>query len=210
MVDVRKLANLAYTPPDSGFPDRVKEKIDGAVYGGLSQIWRGMVKVAASGFGKGVLLTAAIVIGGAAVAWGLVAGAGALVSASGVAATADTGLMLGASKAVGFLLSGLGAATLAIGGAFGAIADVKKHQGRINEEVARTQAMQFAKARSGQLSKDKQYPLDVDTERRFGNRNEHATPAHGNGYTVNEPPCDTWCQQEEQRRTDRDIATRAV
>jgi hypothetical protein len=205
-VDIRKIANLAYTPPDTGFPDRVKEKIDGVVYGTYAKIWRGMVKVAASGFGKGVLLTAAIAIGGAAVAWGYMAEAGSL----GAGATIDTGIMHGATKAIGFLLSGFGAATLAVGGALGAVADMWKHHNRISEEVAYMQAKQFTQARSGNISKDKQYALDVDAERRFGNRNEHATSAHANGYVVNEPQCDSFCQQEEQRRADRDIATRAV
>ncbi len=214
---VQDIQNLVYTPPDTGVPDRVKETIDNAVLSGFSKLWRGMVQVAASGFGKGVLLAAVVVIGAVAVAHGFMAGADMMsMGASSVSPTVGTGLEIGAREAVAFLFdSGLGYATLGMGGAFGAIADVMKHKNRITEEIARSQAKQFEVARSHQKAPSVGLSAgapEVETSYKGYKQptNGKAAKSVATALTMQaEPQCDSWCQQEESKRAAREIVGKA-
>ncbi len=208
--------NLAYTVPDTGLPDKVKDAVDNAVYSGFGKLWRGFVQVAASGFGKGVLLTAAVVIAGAAVAFGFQAGAGTLLSeVTGVSPTVATGFEIGARKAIAFLFgSGLGFATLGVGGALGAVADMKKHNDRINEDMAKVQAKQFEMARSGHKEPAKAQTVPAPETSYTGSKqptNGRAAKSVATALTLQgEPDCDTHCQREEERRALREIVGRAL
>ncbi len=214
-MDVRSLQNLAYTPPDTGFPDRVKEAVDNKVYSGISKVWRGMLQVASSGFGKGLLLTAAIVLGVAALVTGSMAYAGMIDIGNGVLATFDTGVKIGINNAIGFLKSGFGLATLGIGGALGAVADVRKHQNKMSAEAAQAEARQLEIARALQQAPDvttQQQPAPA-VEPKF-RQPTNGKAAASLASAVTKPweaeECGTFCQQEKLRRARSEIVGKAL
>ena len=136
----------------------MQEKIDGAVGAGIKKVWHGMLAVAASGFGKGLLIAAGLAAAGAMLTFGAGAAAGAITdSLTGVPITVDTAVKGGLSWAANFLTSPLGLVYMGAGGAMGAVADAKKHQGRITEHVAKEEAARLAKERESAISK----PLSI-------------------------------------------------
>jgi len=117
---------------------------------------------AASGFGKGVLYTAAAVLVSAAVIFGFGASMGEITlgSASGLTTTATTGhgIMIGIGQGLRFLTEGPGLALMAVGGVVGNV--VRKH--RESAEVAAFQAGQVAKERELALSRRKEKTVEKD------------------------------------------------
>jgi hypothetical protein len=105
-----------------------------------------MLQVAASGFGKGILITLAVVTVALAVSMGYSDFAKNLPS--------ETGIMRGLATAFQFFGSGLGLATLAIGGTLGAVADTHRRQNAITAEMARQQAQDFTLARDLSAAKN--------------------------------------------------------
>lgn len=92
------------------------------------KLWLGTLSVMASGFGKGLLAAAAVVV----VASIFLSGMGAVNAGMAFA----TGASAGITEGLAFLASGAGFGALAIGGTLGAVVETGKHQGRLRSEVA--------------------------------------------------------------------------
>lgn len=134
--------------PRIGMPDVLKEKYDSMLKRTGRKLWRTILQVAASGFGKGVLLMAAAVTLGFAGYYGLVGYAGDLPGpALGLSSTLEQGIMHGIGQGLGFLGKGIGLLTLAIGGTLGAVNETRKTQNKLTAEIARAEAQEFALAR---------------------------------------------------------------
>ncbi len=132
-----------------GIPERVESEYNAMLKNVGRKLWSGVIKVAATGFGKGMLTSAAIVL----VGFALVSGFGAV----GLGASFASGIGPGLSAAGNLLLgSWLGAATLAIGGTLGAVSDVRKHTNKLTAEMARVEAEGYAIARETNLIRDMQ------------------------------------------------------
>lgn len=150
--NLRRQFPSAYNNPQPkiGIPDLVKIKYDQAVHSAGRKVWKTTQQVAASGFGKGALIMAGVVLLGLAIAFGFGAYAGALTvpSVAGmVNATVGQGIGIGLSQAGNLLIHPIGWLLMAAGGAVGAVIDVRKHHNRMNAEIARTQAEQYARIR---------------------------------------------------------------
>jgi len=116
--------------------DVVEQKYNDALKSVGKSLWNGMGKFFASGFGKGLLITAGVVLLGAAITFGFAASMG-LVTGSWVAgntvmavfpATVAQGIEFGLGQAMQFLLHPLGLMTLGLGGTVGAVAKVRREQ----------------------------------------------------------------------------------
>lgn len=111
--------------------DGVQEVIDDAAKAVGKKTMRGFGAVATGGFGKGLLLTALIIVGLMAIGGGIFG--------------FDAGLTLGEAVLTGItngivsLFSPGGLTALGIGGTIGAISDVRKQQNKINAELAQTE-----------------------------------------------------------------------
>lgn len=206
MVDIRAIQNLGYEHPDTGFPDRVKDAVDRQVVKGISKLWRGVVQVAASGFGKGVLITAALVLA----AGMMIGGADAIISG----ALVEAGVKEGIGRAFGFLLSGGGIITLLAGGALGSVADTQKYQDRITADMAKLEARQLEKARDGEIEK----PVSVQPEREKTVQNKFQQPGNGraaksvaNAFATGDITLESngFAQREAEQRIARAIAAKA-
>lgn len=115
------------------------------------KLWRGLVQVTESGFGKGMLVTAGVVIGGAALLFGFGAGAGLLktsvILGNTVLSTSQTtigsGLGFGLSYATHFLTSFAGLLTLAAGGVVGNAVDAHKEPKKLSVAQAQDLAKEY-------------------------------------------------------------------
>ncbi|MGE0754749.1 MAG: hypothetical protein AB7L92_06275 [Alphaproteobacteria bacterium] len=221
MVDIRAIQNLGYEHPDTGIPDEVKNRIDDAVASGLNKAWRGMLQVAASGFGKGVLIAAAITL-----AAGMIIG-GADATISG--ALVEAGVKEGFLHAVNFLTHGAGLLTLAVGGAIGAVADARSHQGRITEQMAKDEAarLEIARARGNQQMQEREseirkhttppaveYARTESIERKFkeptnGRAAKSVASAVNIGEVNLDPVASSYAQREKERRLARQAISKA-
>jgi hypothetical protein len=152
MPDIQEL--LAAKTYPKGLPDYLAEKAGEATDAVGRKLKRGLAQVAVSGFGKGALLTAGVLIAGAAIAFGFGAYAGEITTAGGTLATVEQGLLIGVSYAMRILTSGYGLIAMAIGGTLGAVSDTRKHQNKITAEVARAEAIEFARLRELQQVKE--------------------------------------------------------
>lgn len=167
--DIRALQEAAYSThvDEGGLSDLIKERYDSAVRNAGKRVWRGMMAVAASGFGKGVMLTALVIVAASALLAGAGVDAGNLFNlvgtdlASAVPMTMEQGIGLGINRGISTLFQGIGMAAMAFGGALGAIADVRKRQNRISEDVARQQAMNYELARQQHIAQEQQVQPDV-------------------------------------------------
>jgi len=99
-----------------GIPGNVQRILDDAAVSTGKKIWNGMVHAAATGFGKGIILTALIIIGVTALQGGFIAPA--LFGTAG-------GIMMG------------------IGGLLGMVMDIRQHQSKISADVAKAEAAAF-------------------------------------------------------------------
>lgn len=155
--------SLSFIEPEVGIPDRIKASYDAMVKAAGKKLWQGLVKVAAGGFGKGLLITAGIVLLGGALMFGFGAATGALaIGSAALPATLSQGIAIGLSQAGNLLFSSFGAALLGIGGALGAVNSVRKHHNMINEEIARAEAEAYARAREEARGKAMQRTQDPD------------------------------------------------
>ncbi len=133
---VRQQYASAFVTPSHPLSDALQRKADLSLKGAGKALWRGMAQVAASGFGKGLLITAGLFILASGLGQGFAFYAGSKLFADGLA--------VGAGAAVQFLFSSLGGLTaLAIGGTLGAVADVKLTQNRITAELAQAEANNY-------------------------------------------------------------------
>lgn len=210
MADTKAIQDLAYQHPDTGFPDRVKERIDSAISSALTKVWRGFLQVAVSGFGKGVLITAAAVLAISMMSGGAAAFIGYIPAALGSAATVDTGVKMGLAAGFHFLTSVGGLITLLAGGALGSVADTQKYQDRINADMAKAEAARFEQARSQTVAKSV-------TLQKLGEQspkkptNGRAANSVADAFAKGELPVkfNGHAEREEERRAAREIVGRA-
>jgi len=136
---------------DTGIPDRAKEWVDARVQNAGATIYGGGLAVLSSGFGKGVLITAAIATFGIVT---MAVAAPAMVFAPEVLAAGVTlaqSITTGLTVAGNFLLGYTGGiALLATGGAIGSLAEAHTENTRISKEAAITQAALYAKLRESE------------------------------------------------------------
>ncbi|MFW0776617.1 MAG: hypothetical protein ACN2B6_02735 [Rickettsiales bacterium] len=158
--------SLSFVDPHVGIPDQFKDAYDRAVKHHSSRLWKKVLKFAASGFGKGLIATAAIVVIGGA----LLAAAGTTMGLSSIAgislmtemplgaaaaqATVGEAIGAGLTAAGNFLWSAGGVTALAIGGTLGAVSNVRMHQNMLTADLARVEAESFARLREENLAKE--------------------------------------------------------
>ena len=134
-------------PYDQGLLDSVQESIDSRVHGGLKAMARGSLEVLSSGFGKGLLITAAIatvaIVAGAVIAPGILFGAE--WAGIGAGKAVEYGLLTAGNWLLG---SGGGVALLAAGGVAGSMAAAHGENTRINKEAAAAQAAMYSQLRA--------------------------------------------------------------
>ena len=134
---------------ERGLPDDVKEWIDDKVYGAGKSMYRGLLQLLASGFGKGAMVSATLLTVGivaATVAGISIPVAGAVTGAT-VAQSVETGLI-----AAGNYLFGHGAALLAAGGIVGAVTETQREYAKMNADMANEQAKHYAALRTQTFS----------------------------------------------------------
>lgn len=154
--------DIAYSSSKTGIPDTIKEAYDESLKSAGKKLWRTTLRVAASGFGKGLLLTAGITILAGAMFFGMGAAAGmitvsgAYAGAAGATATIGEGISIGLATAGNLLLGTgwIGAAILGIGGALGAVSDVRKHQNGLTADMARAEAEIYSRRREENLERE--------------------------------------------------------
>lgn len=108
--------------------DLVKNATDERMSTGMRGIWQRVRETGWSGFGKGVLLTAAIVIGVVALFSGFKGGNSDMSINGSLITTFENGLGHGISLALDFLTSGLGMVTMAVGGTLGVASNIMQDQ----------------------------------------------------------------------------------
>lgn len=171
-IEIEKLQSAAYEGTSNTLVERVEGAYDRVVFGTGKKIWKGMVAVAASGFGKGVLIAAAALIIGGAVLAAASADAGlfgyAVSSFDGISTlipgTTEQALVEGASHGFGTLLtSGWGMAAMLAGGVLGAVADVRKEQNKISAQQAADLAAGYAAAREQQPAQAPEQTVKQET-----------------------------------------------
>jgi len=133
--------------PGEGIPNRIEREYNEMLKKTASKLWSGTLKAAASGFGKGLLLTGALVLAGFAIASGI----GAVAAGASFASGITPGLITAGNFMFGSLT---GPAILAAGGALGAVSDVRKHTNHLTAEMARVEAEGYAIAREANLIKE--------------------------------------------------------
>lgn len=132
----------------------VKEVYDAGLSFTGKKLWQGMLAVGASGFGKGVLVMAALVIAVAAVV------------TMAPAAAPELELMNGIFKGMGFLIGGsAGLTVLAIGGTLGAVAETRSHLNRLSVEQAQQLANHYEKQRQQEEARRMQPEKTAEPEK---------------------------------------------
>lgn len=150
----RFLQELAYDAPETGIPDDVKRRYDRTVEKSVNKAWSGVLQVAASGFGKGVLITAAAIAVAMAIGGGYVAIAGDMPVAGTLMEAFSKGLAGGFGEGLKTLFTTGGIAFLGLGGAFGAISDARKHHATLMAQIANERAQEYEKERNIAQKKD--------------------------------------------------------
>lgn len=137
---------------NGNLPEWIKEKYDNGIRGIGRKIRDSVVAVATSGFGKGVLIAAAVILGGFALSYGVAAATGALTLhyalGSTAAATVSQGIMAGLNAGLQFITNGtaaahgMGLAILAGAGILGSVSDLMHRQNRLRAQTASLLAKQ--------------------------------------------------------------------
>lgn len=134
-------------PVERGPGDFVKAQYDSALRSTGSRLWQGILKISGSGFGKGVMLAAALTI--AVVA----------ISVIAPAAAPETELMNGIFKGIGLLATtGTGLAIMAFGGAIGAGVDMVMRRNALSAAQAEALSKQYELERQQEQAKRLQKP----------------------------------------------------
>ncbi len=163
--ELHTLQQLAYADPGIGPVQIVSAQIKSGAHEAGKKLWLGMTAVAATGFGKGVLIAAAAIVVMAAIAGGITALSGVpmVPSLTGmlVPASLEKGLAMGIERGLNAVFfNPLAWVGLGIGGALGAASDVRKKQNEINAEIAQAQALEYeARRQMPQPAKDMQPAL---------------------------------------------------
>ncbi|MDE3016389.1 MAG: hypothetical protein KGI29_05655 [Pseudomonadota bacterium] len=131
--------------------DIVKDNYDAGLANAGGKLWRGTQTVAASGFGKGLLLSAIAVVAAITFTFGFGTYAGILThgtsAASMVAPTLEEALTAGFGFGLSALASGFGIMAMVIGGTLGAVAETRQQQAKLSTEQAAQLAWEYAQAR---------------------------------------------------------------
>lgn len=152
---IHHLQDLAIRSGEAGLPNAIKEKYDEAMIGTGKKLWQGMLAVAASGFGKGVLASIGIIAAVSALLIGFQASIpGGLEIGDQVIDTFAEGATAGIAKAFYLMTHPIGLVALAVGGAIGAVGDVRKAQNKITAEMARAEEQYYERARQMQQARE--------------------------------------------------------
>ncbi len=174
MASIEKKAqdDLEIFDENRGPGDYVKEKYDEALKGVGNKLWDGMLQVAASGFGKGLIVGALILIGISTMGGGLLAATvGINVGQAALVTTFEGGIAAGFASGIALLPSVLGAIAMAGGGIMGAVMDMRKEQTKISATQAEVLARQYAQSRG----QSPQQALGAEPDR-DGPPPSHVTP----------------------------------
>lgn len=133
---------------DTGLPDRIKEWIDARVSSGLKAVYNGARQLLSSGFGKGLLVVAALFT--ATVMIGAFVAPESILGEAGLNAgqTLTKGLMRAGNLLLG---SWPGLVALGAGGAIGSMTAAHAENNRINKEAAENNAIAFTRAREANI-----------------------------------------------------------
>ena len=144
--------------------DIIKNAYDKPVRSAASSLWQGLLSVGASGFGKGALLTAALVATGIAMYFGM-HGAAETLKINGVLATAEQGFAAGMGSALEMLLfKPAGWLILAVGGTLGAVSSAVSHRNEMTALEAERLALEYARAREREQEKEKPVQLSQQAQ----------------------------------------------
>lgn len=137
MVDVKEISQRLLDAKSGADAQDVFSDI---AKGAARKTTRGLLRVMASGFGKGLLLAAALVVGAMAFSSGIFAvNAGYLFS---------EGALAGIGQAAAFLFNGVaGPIMLGLGATLGAALEVKGNQDKIRADVIRLEAKAYEATR---------------------------------------------------------------
>lgn len=142
------MGNLSeYATAKKTIADSVGDTIDSYTYGGLKKAYRGSLQVAASGFGKGLLITVAAVTVASVVAtviWPATM-LGASFAGAGVATCVNEGLMLAGNFLLG---TGAGFITMLVGSTVGSLAAAHSENAHMGKEIAESKAQYYKLMRS--------------------------------------------------------------
>jgi hypothetical protein len=164
------------------FSSYIDAKVNHAAATAGKKVWDAMMKVAATGFGKGVLLMGAILIGGFAIGGGLAAAAGgigvlssigllltgttaaAAAAAAAPAATVGQGVMIGLGLAFKVIGAKVGLVALGLGGVVGAGLDMQAARNKITAEQARAEEERLEQSRQQQPQLQPSISTDRSTD----------------------------------------------
>lgn len=138
-----------------GLADDAKDIIDGKMAAARQSVTRGALEVLGSGFGKGLLITAALIT------TAIVATAIFAPAALGIAPGVSVGSAVGKSALIAgnYLLGGAGGLLALAGGAVGSLVAAHNENHRISKEAAEAQAVSYARLREAQAQVQNQPPL---------------------------------------------------
>jgi len=165
-IDDKNLDELQELTQDVDIPQRLEAAYNRRIKTLGKSLWQGTLKVAASGFGKGVLIAAGIILLGGALVFGFSAATGAITVGSALlGATQATaveaiaigipeGIAMGLSQAGNLIFSAGGLGLLGFGGMIGAVSDVRKHQHKLTAEMARAESEAYAMEREQGLVRE--------------------------------------------------------
>ena len=205
-------------PPEETPGDFVKNKVDGAMASGMRSTWQRVREMGAGSFIKGALLTGVAVIGVMLLVAGYM-GAGSTLQVGGsLMTTFEAGAGAGIDKALQFLTSGLGLATMAAGGAAAVAGDIIQNQKVQAGLESERLALEFERTR--QDAKERSKTKDTSTATKENQQQpptQQAAPTpptakkgHGvldeNGFYVEGSVIknDKFCAAEIKRRTERE------
>lgn len=176
--------------------DAVKEKYDAALGKAKGGIGHGIGQVAASGFGKGVILTALVMVAATAALAAFAGPAGLLTVGGAAVPTVEAGLAEGVGMGLSFLTSGFGLMTMALGGMAGAFMDARKHQSKIDAREAEILAKQYEISRQQQRGlAPEQAPMTQNLT-----RTQVATTTNYHPADMRDPNQPCFCDVEMKRR----------
>lgn len=147
---VQELFTLSGTQPGN-IGKKLNSTLNRSVTAGAKRASRGFWAATGTGFGKGALLVAGIVLLGA-MTFGALSGTSPAFDPTIPLGMAETqgfgaGLVSGLGAGINFLLQGPGLVLMAMGGTVGAVADVRTRQNEIETQVAQQISMTRETAR---------------------------------------------------------------
>ncbi len=172
MAKLDKFAGEYAAGRERGVPDDVKKWIDDKVHTAGKTMYRGLLQLLASGFGKGLLATAGVLVIGITAA--TVAGipipiAGAVMGPT-VAQSVETGLMAAGNFLLG---SDMGVGLLAFGGMFGAVVETQREYAKMNADMANRESKRYETLRHQQAAQPLAPMVEQHTAKPLDNQLSH-------------------------------------